>query len=238
MNALSVKDLQVKINESHILHGVTFEVPTNKVTALLGRNGVGKSTTLRTIMGFYEGTGSVELNGKEILGMQTHKIVQAGVAFVPEDREVFASLTVKENLSLAARGKNNEEAYKAVYDLFPELDTRAAQQAGSLSGGQQQRVAIARSLSRSSDLILLDEPLANLDFKLREQLRDELQRIFSDANMMVIYSTAEPLEALDMASHTIVMNQGRVQQDGPALDMYSKPKNHFLLKIIVAASSW
>ena len=98
MNALSVKDLHVKINESHILHGVTFEVPTNKVTALLGRNGVGKSTTLRTIMGFYEGTGSVELNGKQILGMQTHKIVQAGVAFVPEDREVFASLTVKEKL--------------------------------------------------------------------------------------------------------------------------------------------
>ena len=120
MNALSVKDLHVKINESHILHGVTFEVPTNKVTALLGRNGVGKSTTLRTIMGFYEGTGSVELNGKQILGMQTHKIVQSGVAFVPEDREVFASLTVKENLSLAARSKDSADAYKFVYDLFPE----------------------------------------------------------------------------------------------------------------------
>lgn len=114
MNALSVKDLHVKINESHILHGVTFEVPTNKVTALLGRNGVGKSTTLRTIMGFYEGTGSIELNGKQILGMQTHKIVQSGVAFVPEDREVFATLTVKENLSLASR----ERTMKMLIRLF------------------------------------------------------------------------------------------------------------------------
>jgi len=130
MNALSVKDLHVKINESHILHGVTFDVPRNKVTALLGRNGVGKSTTLRSIMGFYEGTGSIELNGKQILGMQTYKIVQSGVAFVPEDREIFSTLTVKENLLLAARSKDSQSAYKFIFGLFPELDTRAAQQAG------------------------------------------------------------------------------------------------------------
>jgi branched-chain amino acid transport system ATP-binding protein len=197
MNALSVKDLHVKINESHILHGVTFEVPTNKVTALLGRNGVGKSTTLRTIMGFYEGTGSVELNGKQILGVPTHKIVQSGVAFVPEDREVFASLTVKENLSLAARSKDSSAAYKFVYDLFPELDTRAAQQAGSLSGGQQQMVAIARALLNKNEILLVDEPTKGLAPKLVTEVAD----------LALVKRVAQ---------HVIVMDQGRVvYQGGP-----------------------
>ena len=93
MNALSISDLHVKINESHILHGVTFDVPAHKVTALLGRNGVGKSTTLKGILGLYPGTGSVKLNGREIIGVPTYKIVQSGIAYVPEDREIFSSLS-------------------------------------------------------------------------------------------------------------------------------------------------
>ena len=132
-NVLSIKDLHVKINQSHILHGVTFDIPANKVTALLGRNGVGKSTTLKTIMGFYAGTGSVSFHGEEILNKDTYKIAQSGIAYIPEDREIFASLSVKENLALAARGKDHADAYKFVHSLFPELDTRAQQRAGSLS---------------------------------------------------------------------------------------------------------
>mgnify|MGYP000238452120 CR=1 FL=1 len=176
MNALSVKDLHVKINESHILHGVSFDVPVNKVTVLLGRNGVGKSTTLRSIMGFYQGTGSITLNNKEILGMQTYKIAQSGVAFVPEDREIFASLTVRENLSLASREKNSDEAYKLVYSLFPELNTRAAQQAGSLSGGQQARFQILLLELSGATLLLLDEPTDNLDLASAESLEHALDR--------------------------------------------------------------
>ena len=92
MNALVVRDLHVKINESHILHGVNFDVPSHKVTALLGRNGVGKSTTLKGILGLYAATGSVQLNGQELIGMPTYKIAQSGVAYVPEDREIFSTL--------------------------------------------------------------------------------------------------------------------------------------------------
>ena len=114
-NVLSIKDLHVKINQSHILHGVTFDIPANKVTALLGRNGVGKSTTLKTIMGFYAGTGSVSFHSEEILNKDTYKIAQSGIAYIPEDREIFASLSVKENLALAARGKDHADAYKFVH---------------------------------------------------------------------------------------------------------------------------
>jgi branched-chain amino acid transport system ATP-binding protein len=212
MNALTVEDLHVKINESHILHGVTFEVPISKVTALLGRNGVGKSTTLRTIMGFYEGTGAIELNGKQILGMQTHKIAQSGVAFVPEDREVFASLTVKENLSLAARGKNNEDAYQVVYDLFPELSTRAGQQAGSLSGGQQQMVAIARALLNKNEILLVDEPTKGLAPKLVTEVADVLLRVSQSTTMLLVEQNLALVKRI--AQHVIVMDQGRVVYQG------------------------
>ena len=212
MNALTVEDLHVKINESHILHGVTFEVPINKVTALLGRNGVGKSTTLRTIMGFYEGTGAIELNGKQILGMQTHKIAQSGVAFVPEDREVFASLTVRENLSLAARGKNNEDAYQVVYDLFPELSTRAGHQAGSLSGGQQQMVAIARALLNKNEILLVDEPTKGLAPKLVTEVADVLLRVSQSTTMLLVEQNLALVKRI--AQHVIVMDQGRVVYQG------------------------
>ena len=214
MNALSVKDLQVKINESHILHGVTFEVPTNSVTALLGRNGVGKSTTLRSIMGFYPGTGSVTLNGAEILGKQTHKIVQSGIAFVPEDREIFASLTVKENLSLAARGKNNEREYAMVYGLFPELDSRGQQQAGSLSGGQQQMVAIARALLNKNEILLVDEPTKGLAPKLVTEVADALTRVAQTTTMLLVEQNLALVRRV--AQKVIVMDQGRVIfQGGP-----------------------
>ncbi len=214
MNALSVKDLQVKINESHILHGVSFEVPKNKVTVLLGRNGVGKSTTLRSIMGFYESTGSVTLNGKELLGMQTYKIVQSGVAFVPEDREIFATLTVKENLALASREKDSDDAYKLVYSLFPELDTRASQVAGSLSGGQQQMVAIARALLNKNEILLVDEPTKGLAPKLVSEVADVLMKVAEHSTMLLVEQNLSLVKKI--AQHVIVMDQGRVvYQGGP-----------------------
>ena len=213
-NVLSIQNLQVKINQSHILHGVTFDVPSNKVTALLGRNGVGKSTTLKTIMGFYPGTGSINFNGNEILNNDTYKIAQSGIAYIPEDREIFSSLSVKENLALAARGKDHGAAYKFVHSLFPELDTRAGQRAGSLSGGQQQMVAIARALLNKNELLLVDEPTKGLAPKLVTEVADALSQVAHENTMLIVEQNLALVKRI--AENVIVMDQGKVvYQGGP-----------------------
>ena len=214
MNALTVKDLHVKINESHILHGVTFDVPAHKVTALLGRNGVGKSTTLKGILGLYPGTGSVQLNGKEIIGMPTYKIAQSGVAYVPEDREIFSTLSVRENLALASRSKNNDVALKTIFELFPELDSRAAQLAGSLSGGQQQMVAIARAMLNKNEILLIDEPTKGLAPKLVTEVANALAKIAQASTMLLVEQNLALVKRI--AHNVVVIDQGRVIfQGGP-----------------------
>jgi branched-chain amino acid transport system ATP-binding protein len=228
-NVLSVKDLQVKINQSHILHGVTFDVPSHKVTALLGRNGVGKSTTLKTIMGFYGGTGSISFNGKEILGGDTYKIAQSGIAYIPEDREIFSSLSVRENLALAARGKDHGDAYKFVHSLFPELDTRAQQRAGSLSGGQQQMVAIARALLNKNEILLVDEPTKGLAPKLVTEVADALAKVAHENTMLLVEQNLALVKRI--AENVIVMDQGKVVFQGSPEVLHDEQWVHQMLGV-------
>src|SRR5919108_321216 len=148
---LAAEDLHVYLGQSHVLQGVSFDVPEGGVTALLGRNGVGKTTTLRAILGLVDRRGSVRLEGTELTGLPTHRIVRRSVGYVPEDRDVFTGLTVAENLRLAER--DAETRYDLVYELFPELEQRASQRAGTLSGGQQQMVAIARALLNDNHVL-------------------------------------------------------------------------------------
>lgn len=226
---LSIKDLHVKINQSHILHGVNFDVPINKVTALLGRNGVGKSTTLKTIMGFHQGTGSILFNGKEIINGDTFRIAQSGIAYIPEDREIFSSLSVKENLSLAARGKDHADAYKFVHKLFPELDTRAQQRAGSLSGGQQQMVAIARALLNKNELLLVDEPTKGLAPKLVTEVADALAQVAHENTMLVVEQNLPLVKRI--AEHVIVMDQGKVVYQGGSEVLQNEKWVHQMLGV-------
>jgi branched-chain amino acid transport system ATP-binding protein len=206
MNALTVKDLHVSIQGSHILQGVSFEVPANKVTALLGRNGVGKSTTLKAIMGLYPSTGSVKLFDKELNGVPTYKIAQTGIGYVPEDRDLFPSLTVKENLSLAAR--SDDANFELVYSLFPELLTRTSQRAGTLSGGQQQMVAIARALLNKNQILLVDEPTKGLAPKLVAEAADALAQAAQESTMLIVEQNLALVKRI--AEFVIVMDQGRV----------------------------
>ncbi len=210
MSSLEVKDLHVTINGSHILQGVNFFVPENKVTALLGRNGVGKSTTLKAIMGLNPGTGIIKFGGTEIVAMATHKIVQMGMGYVPEDREIFASLTVKENLSLAAR--DEQPNYDLVYSLFPELLTRTSQRAGTLSGGQQQMVAISRALLNKNKILLIDEPTKGLAPKLVTEVAKSLAHVADHSTMLIVEQNLALVKAI--AQNIIVMDQGKVVFEG------------------------
>ena len=212
MTALQVRDLHVNINQAHILQGVSFTVPQHKVTALMGRNGVGKSTTLKAIMGLYKGSGSILFNGKELIGKETFEIASSGIAYIPEDREIFSTLSVKENLELAIRRSTKEPAFEYIYSLFPELSSRAAQRAGSLSGGQQQMVSIARVLLNKNEIILVDEPTKGLAPKLVTEVADALAQVSKNETMIIVEQNLGLVKRV--ADHLVVMDQGRIVYEG------------------------
>jgi branched-chain amino acid transport system ATP-binding protein len=212
MSTLKLIDVKVDIKGSQILHGVSFTAEENKVTALLGRNGVGKSTTIKSILGMYPSSGSIEFDGNSISGIETFKIVKSGIAYVPEDREVFAGLSVRENLDLAAR--DDQPQWDLVYDLFPELKTRAHQRAGTLSGGQQQMVAISRALINRNKILLIDEPTKGLAPKLVTEVADALARVAGSTTMLLVEQNLPLVKRI--AENIVVMDQGKVVFEGSA----------------------
>ncbi len=217
---LAVRDLDVYLAESHILQGVSFDVRRGGITGLLGRNGVGKTTALRGILGLVPRTGSVLLGGEETIKLPTHEIVRRGVAYVPEDRDVFAGLTVAENLRLAER--TPAPRYELVYELFPELKQRAAQKAGTLSGGQQQMVALARALLNPDDRILLiDEPTKGLAPLVVRHVVDALRRAADVATILLVEQNLSVAHAL--VREVIVLDQGRVSFTGDVDQLMGDP---------------
>ena len=216
---LAVDDLHVHLGESHVLQGVSFEVEEGTVTALLGRNGVGKTTTLRGIMGLVPRRGRVALDGDDITRLPTHSVVRRGVGYVPEDRDVFAGLTVEENLRLAERDASPR--YDLVYDLFPELRERGSQRAGTLSGGQQQMVAIARALLNDNRLLLIDEPTKGLAPFLVTQVADVLARASEIATILLVEQNLGVVRRI--AGDAVVLDQGRVVHRGGAQALLGDP---------------
>jgi branched-chain amino acid transport system ATP-binding protein len=213
--ALDVADLHVSIAGSHVLQGVTFQVPTGGVTALLGRNGVGKTTTLRSVLGLVAASGRVNLLGHDVVGWPTHRIIRLGVGYVPEDRDVFARLTVRENLRLAEAGPRPR--YDDVYRLFPELHERGRQLAGTLSGGQQQMLAIGRVLLNSRPILLVDEPTKGLSPKYVSEVVSVLERVGDGATVLLVEQNVHVVRRL--ARTIVVLDQGRVVHAGAVADL-------------------
>jgi branched-chain amino acid transport system ATP-binding protein len=218
---LTVRDLNVFFGESHILQGVSFGVQRGGITGLLGRNGVGKTTTLRGILGMVPRTGSVVFDGDETTRLATHEIVRRGVAYVPEDRDVFAGLTVEENLRLAERARAPLR-YDLVYELFPELKQRAAQKAGTLSGGQQQMVALARALLNGDNRILLvDEPTKGLAPLVVRHVVDALRRAAEATTILLVEQNLSVAHSL--VRDVVVLDQGRVSFTGDVEQLMGDP---------------
>ena len=216
---LAVRDLHVFLGQSHVLQGVSFDVPEGGVTALLGRNGVGKTTTLRAVLGLVDRRGSVRFGDEELVGMPTHRIVRRSVGYVPEDRDVFTGLTVAENLRLAER--DAEPRYDLVYELFPELEQRAEQRAGTLSGGQQQMVAIARALLNDNRVLLVDEPTKGLAPVLVAEVAHVLERL---AELTTVLLVEQNLGVVRRIAHdAIVLDQGKVVHSGDAREFLAQP---------------
>ncbi len=213
--ALDVADLHVTIAGSHVLQGVSFQVPSGGVTALLGRNGVGKTTTLRSVLGLLAATGRVDLLGHDVVGWPTHRIIRLGVGYVPEDRDVFAGLTVRENLRLAEAG--SRPRYDDVYRLFPELHERGRQLAGTLSGGQQQMLAIGRVLLNPRPILLVDEPTKGLSPKYVSEVVSVLERIGGEATILLVEQNVHVVRRL--ARTIVVLDQGRVAHAGAVEDL-------------------
>ena len=212
---LAVSDLHVYLGESHILQGIDFDVAEGGVTAILGRNGVGKTTTLRALMGLVDRRGRIRYGSDDIVATPTHRIVQRGVGYVPEDRDVFAGLTVEENLRLAER--DAAPRYDLVYDLFPELRQRARQLAGTLSGGQQQMVAIARALLNHNRLLLVDEPTKGLAPLLVAEVARVLERVAELATVVLVEQNLGVVQRV--ARDAVVLDTGRVVHIGPAQEL-------------------
>ncbi|MEV3946943.1 ABC transporter ATP-binding protein [Streptomyces halstedii] len=218
---LAVRGLRVLIGGRHILHGVDLDVAAQGVTALLGRNGAGKTTTVRGVLGLVPRTGSVLLDGEETVGLPTHTLVRRGIGYAPEDRGVFAGLTVAENLRLAERG-DGEPDYALVHELFPELLTRARQAAGTLSGGQQQMVAIGRTLLNGNRLIIADEPTKGLAPKVVTEVTSVLERAAEAVPVLLVEQNLAMVRRL--ATHCAVLADGRTAHQGPAAALLGDPE--------------
>lgn len=219
---LSVRDLDAWIGTQQILHGVSFQVPDRGVTALLGRNGVGKTTTLRALLGLVRRQGSVALAGAAVEREPTHRIVRRGVGYVPENREVFGGLTVGENLVLARRGRADPAREELVDGLFPDLVARRGQAAGTLSGGQQQMLSLARALLNDNRVLLVDEPTKGLAPKVVDEVADALEAAASRLPILLVEQDLPVVSRL--AASVVVMAEGRVVHCGPAREFLDDPE--------------
>ncbi|PUE62138.1 ABC transporter ATP-binding protein [Limnohabitans sp. Rim8] len=208
---LQVDNIHTYYGDSHILHGVSLDVKAGQVTSLLGRNGAGKTTTLLTMMGYLAPRqGSVTYKGQDISGKPAHRISRMGLGFVPQERGVFASLTVEENLTVAARaGRDGRWTLPRIYELFPRLNERRGNLGFQLSGGEQQMVSIARALMLNPDVILLDEPSEGLAPLIVQEIIEIVKRLRNEG-LGVLLIEQNLGAALELGDVHYVLSKGQV----------------------------
>ncbi|MBI4247026.1 MAG: ABC transporter ATP-binding protein [Candidatus Rokubacteria bacterium] len=225
---LSLDDVHTYYGKSHILHGVSVQVEAGEVVGLLGRNGVGKSTTLKTIMGLVRpAQGRIGFGGRDVTGLAPHQLARLGIGYVPEDRRVFRLLTVMENLrtGLDRPGvdeRRRQELLDKVYGSFPVLRDRRNQLGGTLSGGEQQMLAIARAMMLEPRIILLDEPTEGLMPRMVTQIRDIIEVLHREGVAIFLVEQNVPL-TLQVSGRVYIMEKGVVRHHAAAAELRDDP---------------
>jgi branched-chain amino acid transport system ATP-binding protein len=223
MSLLEVKSLNSYYGDSHILFDVALRVAAHEVVALLGRNGAGKSTTLKSLMGILRPrSGSITFNGEDIAGKPAHAIARNGMQLVPEERRIFGSLDVEENLVLAGLTAPDAWPLDRIYEIFPRLAERRRNRGTDLSGGEQQMLAIARALIRDPKLILLDEPFEGLAPVIVRDLMAVCRKL-AEAGQTIILVEQNLAAALALAHRAYIINNGHVVHEGPVGEIKAKP---------------
>jgi branched-chain amino acid transport system ATP-binding protein len=224
MSLLEVNGLNSYYGDSHILFDVSIRVEQNEVVALLGRNGAGKSTTLKSLMGVVQpSSGSITFDGHDIAGQKSHIIAQAGVQLVHEDRRIFGSLNVEENLILAGLTASNRWPLDRIYEMFPRLKERRGSRGTDLSGGEQQMLAIARALVRDPKIILLDEPFEGLAPVIVRDLMKAC-RDLAAAGQTIVLVEQNLAATLALAQRVYIINNGHIVHEGPAEEIKKQPE--------------
>jgi branched-chain amino acid transport system ATP-binding protein len=224
MSLLEVNGLNSYYGDSHILFDVSLHVEKNEVVALLGRNGAGNSTTLKSLMGVVTPqAGSVKLDGEDIAGKKSHFIARAGMQLVHEDRRIFGSLNVEENIILAGLTASSRWPLSRIYEMFPRLKERRDSRGTDLSGGEQQMLAIARALVRDPKIILLDEPFEGLAPVIVRDLMNAC-RDLAAAGQTIVLVEQNLAATLALAQRVYIINNGHIVHEGPAQEIKATPE--------------
>ncbi|MDR2327688.1 MAG: ABC transporter ATP-binding protein [Acidovorax sp.] len=217
---LKIEQLHAYYGKSHVLHGVNFEVAPGEIVALLGRNGSGRSTTAKAIMGLVDWEGAITWKGQPLAGRKTYEIAQLGLGYVPESRDVFPNLTVHQNLLLGQKGKGSGSrwSFDDMYAMFPRLKERQHTEAGVMSGGEQQMLTLCRTLMGDPDLVLIDEPTEGLAPQIVELVGDYLARL-RERGISVLLIEQKLTIALRISDRALVMGHGAIVYDGTPAEL-------------------
>jgi branched-chain amino acid transport system ATP-binding protein len=217
---LEIKNLHGFYGKSHVLHGVDMRIDQGEIVSLLGRNGVGRSTTVKAVMGQVHASGSVKFKGEEMIGLKAFEIAHKGIGYVPESRDIFPSLTVEQNLLLGQKKKKNSRwVVEDMYQMFPRLKERRNTAAGVLSGGEQQMLTLCRTLMGDPDLIMIDEPTEGLAPKLVDLVAEYLKEL-KNRGISVLLVEQKLAIALEISQRIYVMGHGTIVFSGPPEDLH------------------
>jgi urea transport system ATP-binding protein len=225
---LTINNLSVGYNQSEVIRDLSFELPENQILGIMGRNGMGKTTLLKSIIGVLKSKGSITIDGKEIGSLPSFKRVKAGVAYVPQGRMIFPTLSVKDNIKVGLETTKLKKIPDYIYELFPVLDEMSARKGGNLSGGQQQQLAIARALVTEPKVLLLDEPTEGIQPSIIKEMARVLCKIRDMKGTSIIVAEQVLSFALEACDHFLVMDGGEIVHEAASEDVNAEKIKSYL----------